>query len=123
MNNFFPAASLPDLAFGLDSECEFSSAYHFSKLLDQFSIALEEYRLQHDLGQKDLADLLQISQSMVSQYENGSRNISLKTLCEHCEKLRLVPRLSFDCSSETSSVQPTNTLQLPESDSLSSQFA
>lgn len=123
MNNFIPAPLLPSLAFGHAPKADLSAAYNYAKMLDQFSISLAEYRFRHELSQTDLADLLQISQSMVSQYENGSRNISLKTLCEHCEKLHLVPQLSFGDSSNASLSQTVDENLLPESDSLSIQYA
>ena len=123
MNSFSPASFLLSQAFGLDTEAEFSSAYNFAKMRDQFALSLAEYRLQHDLSQTDMAEMLQISQSMISQYESGSRNISLKTLCEYCEKLHLLPQLSFVDPSAPASSQPVDENQLPGGDELSLLYA
>lgn len=61
---------------------------YFSILCD-FGVALVEYRRAHNLTQKALADLLNVSQVMVSKYENGSFQVSLKVMCEICAKLKL----------------------------------
>ena len=54
----------------------------YSNMIDDVSIALMDYRMQHGLNQSQLAKLLNCSQSLVSAYENGERNISVKKLCE-----------------------------------------
>lgn len=66
-----PAPDAPDVV----------AACAYSDIIDEISMALVDYRLNHDLSQMDLAEKLSISQSMVSQYESGARNISLNKLC------------------------------------------
>ena len=53
----------------------------YSNMLDDISNALAEYRLDHHLNQSQLADQLHCSQSLISAYENGERNISLEKVC------------------------------------------
>jgi transcriptional regulator with XRE-family HTH domain len=49
--------------------------------------ALRAIRMQRDLSQSDLARLLGISPSAVSQAERGRRGLSLETLLDACSKL------------------------------------
>src|SRR3954454_23719489 len=51
--------------------------------------ALRAVRMQRQLSQSDLARLLRISPSAVSQAERGRRGLSLETLLEACAKLDL----------------------------------
>ena len=51
--------------------------------------ALRAVRMQRNLSQSDLARLLGISPSAVSQAERGRRGLSLETLLEACTKLDL----------------------------------
>ncbi len=53
----------------------------YSNMLDDISIAVAEYRMKHNLSQNQLAEKLSISQSLISSYECGSRNISIEKLC------------------------------------------
>lgn len=50
--------------------------------LDKIAIAICEYRRERNLSQTALAKRLGITQAMVSKYESGDYNISLKALFE-----------------------------------------
>ncbi|MBR3741202.1 MAG: helix-turn-helix transcriptional regulator [Clostridia bacterium] len=66
-----------------------------SDMIDEFSLLLFSYRQEHQMTQGQLAAKLDMSQAMVSSYESGSRNISLKTLSEIAAKLGRSVSLSF----------------------------
>jgi len=66
-----------------------------SEMTDDFSLLLSNYRYDHSLTQKQLADQLGISQAMVSSYESGSRNFSVKTLCGIAAQLGYAVSLVF----------------------------
>lgn len=53
----------------------------FSDAIDDISIMLTEYRSRNSINQSQLADRIGLSQSMISAYESGARNISLEKLC------------------------------------------
>ncbi len=72
------------------------AACTYSDIIDDISMALVDYRIQHGLSQAQLAKQLSISQTMVSQYESGARNISLNTLCALMAKLGKKVMLSFE---------------------------
>jgi len=54
----------------------------YSNMIDEISMALIEYRMQNNLNQSQLAKELKCSQSLISAYENGERNISIAKLCQ-----------------------------------------
>lgn len=68
----------------------------YSNMLDDISIALTEYRLEHGLSQEQLADKMRISQSLISCYERGSRNISIEKLCMLMAKLGKTTQVTFE---------------------------
>lgn len=72
--------------FGEPSE---TAEERYYELLDRIAIAVVEYRMEHKLSQKMLAEQLNISQAMVSKYESGDYNISLKSLVELFDRLGL----------------------------------
>ena len=49
--------------------------------------ALRLIRLYYGLAQNDLADFLGVSQSMISEIENGSKSVSIDLLEKYSEKL------------------------------------
>ncbi len=57
--------------------------------LNNIAIAVADYRYDHGLTQSDLAKRLGVTQAMVSKYESGDYNISLKAAFELFEKLGL----------------------------------
>lgn len=115
MSKFVEAVNLPDLLFNNRQNIKTSAIYNYAHILDAFSIALADYRFANELSQKDLANLLQVSQSMISQYESASRNISIKTLCEYCERLGITPHISFEIPNTPGKVIPSDDmLFIPE---------
>ena len=72
------------------------AGYMSTKALDEFSLQLVNYRMEHQMNQSDLARELGISQPMISQYESGTNNITVKRLCEICEKIGVRVRLNYE---------------------------
>ena len=62
---------------------------------------LVDFRVENKLTQKQLAKKLGVSQVMISKYENGDYNFSLKKICDIAEVLDA--KLSFDIMLENSS--------------------
>ena len=83
----------------LDKPIENYAGYMSTKALDEFSIQLVKYRKEHHLNQSELAKELGITQPMVSQYESGTNNITVKRLCEICEKLGVRVSLEYEDAS------------------------
>ena len=84
------------LAKKLDKPLENYAGYTTAKALDEFSALLVDYRIKNHMTQADLADMLGIRQPMVSQYEAGTNNITVKRLCELCEKIGVRISLSYE---------------------------
>ena len=63
--------------------------YRYYEILGNISRMLVEYRINNNLNQKQLSSLLDVSQSMVSKYESGDYNISIRALNELCGKLNI----------------------------------
>lgn len=59
------------------------------------STTILEYRLKHSLTSKDMASYLEVSPSMLSNYESGDYDFSLSQICDICEKLNLKLNLSI----------------------------
>ena len=73
----------------------------YSDAIDDISIMLTEYRLKNNMNQSQLAKLVGLSQSMISAYESGARNISLEKLCELMAGIGEKVSLHFEkCSTE-----------------------
>ena len=68
---------------------------YFYEMNYDISVLLTDYRIKNRLSQKELSKLLGVSQAMVSKYENGDYNFSLKAICKLCEKLGAKPGLNF----------------------------
>lgn len=80
----------------LEKPLENYAGYMSTKALDEFSLQLVNYRMEHQMNQSDLARELGISQPMISQYESGTNNITVKRLCEICEKIGVRVRLNYE---------------------------
>lgn len=59
----------------------------FYDLSYQLSTYIFDYRMNHNLTQKDFAKLLGVKQPMVSKLESGNYNISLQSICDVMAKL------------------------------------
>ena len=80
----------------LEKPIENYAGYMSTKALDEFSLQLINYRMEHQLNQTDLARELGITQPMISQYESGTNNITIKRLCEVCEKIGVRVQLNYE---------------------------
>ncbi len=60
-----------------------------ANILAQISSTIVKYRLDHQMNQKDFAEFLDVSQSMVSKIEGGNYNFSIRTLVKLCNKMNL----------------------------------
>lgn len=58
-------------------------------LLNKLAVALVDYRMEHDLSQKQLGEVLGVTQAMVSKYESGDYNISMKAMCDLTRRLNI----------------------------------
>jgi len=58
-------------------------------LLGKISAAITQSRLNLQMTQKEFADYLGVSQGIVSRWEGGDYNFTVKTLAELAEKLDL----------------------------------
>lgn len=63
------------------------SEYIYYDVLGKISVALVEYRMKRGLSQEGLAKLLGVTQAMISKYESGEYNISLKSVVDLLSKL------------------------------------
>lgn len=70
--------------------------YQAASLMCDVSTALVEYRRKNSLSQKKLAEKLDVGQSMVSKYESGDYNWTIRSLVEVSSKLGLDLTLSID---------------------------
>ena len=94
---FVDACSVVDHMTGeLEKPVENYAGYMSTKALDEFSIQLVNYRIKHKMNQTELARELGITQPMVSQYESGTNNITVKRLCEICEQIGIRVRISYE---------------------------
>ncbi len=84
----------------LEKPVENYAGYMSTKALDEFSVQLVNYRISHELNQTKLAKELEISQPMISQYESGTNNITIKRLCEICEKIGIRVRISYEAAND-----------------------
>lgn len=85
--------------------------YNYYSMLGNISSVLVEYRAARNLSQSQLAELLGVSQAMISKYESGDYNISLKALNHIAHQLGI----GFKCTFGT----PTSTLLTSEADTVS----
>ena len=53
-------------------------------MTEQIGIRLKQLRKQYNYTQKDIADFLDISQSLVAKIENGERNLKMTQLHKLC---------------------------------------
>ena len=56
--------------------------YRYYDLLDKISVCLVNYRVKRGMSQTELARQLGVSQTMISKYESGDYNFSLKSIIE-----------------------------------------
>ena len=83
-----------------------------SKLISQISSAITEERLKRGLNQSEFAQLIHVSQPLVSRWEHGEYNFSLKKLAEIAVKLNL--DVSIDFSQNASSLSNSRDFDLSD---------
>ena len=92
----------------LEKPLENYAEYTSTRALDEFSAQLVDYRIRHNLNQTELAKTLEISQPMVSQYEAGTNNITVKRLCEICEKIGVRVQINYEDANSATSAETYN---------------
>lgn len=58
-----------------------------SRILGNISASIARKRLKYNMTQKEFADYMCVSQSMISKWEGGDYNFSIRTLADIAEKL------------------------------------
>lgn len=69
-----------------------------SKILAKISSEIVNFRVQKNLNQKEFAEFLNVSQSMVSKMESSDYNFSIKTLVKICNKMGVIPKIELSSS-------------------------
>ena len=64
--------------------------------ISDVSVAILNKRLEFQMTQKAFAKHLGVSQGMISKWENGDYNFTLRSIAEICEKLDLQMKLKID---------------------------
>jgi len=93
LRDFIPASSFLDLVDTLTPAQKID--YNYYQILGNISRKLVEYRIDHNINQKQLSDLLGVTQSMISKYESGDYNISIRALNDLCGKLNLALKVEI----------------------------
>lgn len=76
-------------------DCLEDSDINFSDLSTQVSLKITDARLKLGMNQKQFAEHLGVSQSMISRWESETYNFTLKTICEILDKLDIKVSLLF----------------------------
>lgn len=77
-----------------------------SRILGNISAAITQKRIKDNMTQKEFAKFLCVSQGMISKWEGGDYNFSIKTLAEIAEKLDM--ELTVNLDSRRRDVQVTH---------------
>ena len=88
------AIDLPERLFP-DVDFDTNEARYY-EALNNIAIAVVEYRYNHGMSQASLAADIGVSQAMISKYESGDYNFSLKAAFELLDKLGLKASLSIE---------------------------
>lgn len=72
----------------------------YNKLLANFAVCIAKERKMKKMTQKEFAKYMKVSQGMISRWESGEANLSLKLIAEIYSKLDLVPILDYKKNSE-----------------------
>lgn len=84
----------------------------YRKAVAHIGAELMAYRKEHGLTQEQLAELLRMSQEMVSRIERGRENLSLKRLTKIAAALTGTFRISFGVLDEISSKSTEQGIEL-----------
>lgn len=77
-----------------------------SKILGNISAAITQKRIKYNMTQKEFSKFLGVSQGMISKWEGGDYNFSIKSLAEIAEKLDM--ELAVNLDSRRRDVQVTH---------------
>lgn len=77
-------------------------------LLSQISATISMERIQRKMKQKEFAKFMNVTQGMISRWESGDYNFTIRQLCEICEKLELTPYLEFKNNCVAEEYLPSN---------------
>lgn len=99
MENFRNAFEAVDEIFG-ELTPEQRVEYDFYNILGDFSVALVRYRMSRHLDQGQLGKLLGVSRNMISRYESGHCNLTIRRMNEICQTLGITLEIKF--------IQPAN---------------
>lgn len=76
------------------------SEFIYYDALGRISADLVNYRISNGLSQTDLATMLGVSQAMISKYESGDYNISLKAMVQLYCRLKLPLKHVFEAAED-----------------------
>lgn len=82
------SASLADLLAMFEDDISIADI-NASRYLGKISASIVKRRIELKMSQKDFAGYLGVSQGMISRWEGGDYNFSIKALSEIAEKLEL----------------------------------
>ncbi len=111
------AIGLPERLFpDIDTD---SGEYRFYVMQNEIAIAVSEYRYYNGLTQTQLAKKLGVTQAMISKYESGDYNISLKAAFELFDKLGM----RFSCTIDNPSKEDYRPVKESEQQTISTRNA
>lgn len=84
-NNNYAREVLSEYISSHLSRAEIASA----EIMGLVSAAIIKYRAERDWNQKEMAEFMDVSQSMISKWESGMYNFTIFALTEICEKLEI----------------------------------
>jgi len=67
-----------------------------AEAISDVSVAIAMQRIKRKMTQKEFAHHMGVSQGMISKWENGDYNFTIKTVAQICEKLELKMQLALD---------------------------
>ena len=67
-----------------------------TRLLSSISNAIIHYRQERGMTKPEFAQTMNVSQAIVSEWESGDYNFTIKQLCEICKNLGIMPQIKFD---------------------------
>lgn len=65
-------------------------------MLYNISTKILSERQKKSATQKEFGDFMGVSQVMISKWESGDYNFSVKQICDICAKLNITPTISFE---------------------------
>ncbi len=88
-----------------DTSKDTQELFELDDLLYNFSITLFDYRNNRNMNQKQLAEILNVSQAMISKLESGEYNPSLAQLWKIAKKLDLDFKITFQEKSNSAAIE------------------